>query len=69
MAVTYSKEQRELAKRDGLHLVTISAGGVEYQAPVPAEEMERVKAFIMESLARRRMWLKSLRDTPEDRPQ
>lgn len=45
MSVTYTKSQRERAKRDGLHLVTIAAKGIEVQAPVTEDEMNRVCDF------------------------
>jgi hypothetical protein len=57
MAVTYTKEQRAIAKADGLHLVTLAVGGIEFQGPVSAEEKDRVTQFILGFLERRREWL------------
>lgn len=58
MAVTYTKSQREYAKREGLHLVTLAAKGIEVQAPVTEEEMERVVRFVLGFLERRSAWLR-----------
>jgi hypothetical protein len=53
MPVTYSKAQRERAKKDKLHLVTLCALGVEFQAPVNREEAERILGFIETVLQKR----------------
>jgi hypothetical protein len=57
MGVSYTKAQRELAKREGLHLVTLAAKGIEVQAPVSKEEMDWVAAFILDFIRRRSEWL------------
>ena len=45
MAVTYTKEQREIAKERQRHLVTVSALGVTYQGPVEIDVAEKNKCF------------------------
>jgi hypothetical protein len=62
MAVTYSKAQRDRAKKDGLHLVTMAARGVEVQAPVSEEESKRLADFIHDFLARHAAELRKARE-------
>lgn len=40
MAVTYTKEMRAIAKKQGTNLLTISMGGMEYQTPSGTEEQK-----------------------------
>ncbi len=60
MSVTYTKQQREMAKREGLHLITLATEYIEVQAPVSEEEMRRISELIVEFLERRRKWLETV---------
>lgn len=53
MAVTCTREQREAARKHGLHLVTIAVPGVEFQGPVPQEEKDALLAYLTEFFGRR----------------
>ncbi len=57
MSVTYSREQREHAKKHRLPLVTVSVPGVEFQGPVPQAEAEALIEWMTAFYERRRLWL------------
>ena len=62
MAVTYAKSLRDKAKAESLHLVTLSARGVEFQGAVSADESLAVVAFLERFLAWRRATVRTTRD-------
>lgn len=47
MAVTYSKEQREYAKTNGMSLGTVAVVGLEFQGPITTEERDEILEFWM----------------------
>jgi hypothetical protein len=61
VSVTYSKQQRAVAKQDGLKLVTMSVPGVEFQGPVTKEEAEQLEQFVYQFLIKRSERLKKER--------
>lgn len=65
MAVTYTKAQKDTAKKDGLHLVTIAAAGMEFQGATTEEERDELLKYILAFVQRRREWLKT-KDTPKE---
>ncbi len=60
MAVTYTKAQKDTAKREGLHLVTVAAAGLEVQCPTTEEERDALLNYAR----RRRAWLKDREGQP-----
>lgn len=67
--VTYSAEQREIAKRENLRLITIQTGhrgggsSITLQGPVTEDEHAEVQAFLLAFLKKRAERLKE-RDLP-----
>ena len=57
MAVTYTKEQRQAARQEGLALITLAVPGLEFQGPVPKEESDLLLYYITQFFKRRREWL------------
>ena len=53
MAVTYTKQQREAAKKSGGKLATIDAGGISFSGPVTPEEQVEITRFLLAFLDRR----------------
>lgn len=53
MGVSYSKHQRQIAKDEGLYLITISARGMTFQGPVSMEEAELLSQYLVAMLERR----------------
>lgn len=49
--IAYPKEMREKAKREGLHLVTMSVPGMTIQAPATSAEARKILKFMT-------LWLK-----------
>lgn len=47
MPVTYTKEQKDEAKKDATKLVTIAAGGLTFQEAVSEAEEEEVIQFLL----------------------
>jgi hypothetical protein len=64
VSVTYEKSQRDRAKRDRLHLVTIDALGVAFQGPVDRDEAFALFEYLKAFLDRRRA-----KPTPEPEPE
>jgi hypothetical protein len=52
MAVTYTRQQRQAAKREGQTLATIAVGGIEFSGPIPADEARRLRVYLREMLER-----------------
>jgi len=48
VAVTYSAEQRQAAKKDDLKLVTLDAGGLSFQGGVTEQEYLELSRFILD---------------------
>lgn len=57
MSVSYSQEQKAATKESHLHLVTISAGGMEFQGPTSDEERNELVKYLLAFLDRRRAQL------------
>jgi hypothetical protein len=53
MSVTYSKQQREVAREKKLYLVSLAVPGFEFQGPATKEEMQAIDTFMSEFLKRR----------------
>lgn len=62
MTVSYTKAQRERAKRDGSCLVTIATPGIEFQGPVSVEEARRLDEYLVAFLKRRREELEKAKE-------
>jgi hypothetical protein len=46
MAVSYPRNMREYAKKNGLSLATIAVSGVEFQGPIDRAEREELMRFV-----------------------
>lgn len=53
MSISYDKAQRDRAKRDKLHLVTIDALGISFQGPVDRDEAFKLFEYLKGVLSRR----------------
>lgn len=51
---SYSAEQRKAAKEKNQHLVTISAGGIEFSGPTSEAERDQLAQYLLDFLKRRR---------------
>lgn len=54
MAVSYTSEQRKVAKEKSQHLVTIAAGGMEFSGPTSEAERDQLAQYLLDFLKRRR---------------
>ena len=59
MSVSYTKVQREQAKKHGWPLITVSVPGLEFQGPVPPEERDELTCYLLAMFKRRRAALKN----------
>jgi hypothetical protein len=50
VTVSYTREQREIAKAKGLSLVTVAVPGVEYQGLVPKETAKALLEWLTENV-------------------
>lgn len=62
MPVTYTAEQKKDAREKKQKLVTIDAGGLEFQGVVTAEEQREVAEFLLGFMRRRDERLKARGD-------
>lgn len=60
MAISYSKQQRQIAKEHGLELVTIAFGKVSLQAPVTSREADLVRDCFRKIMAGRKKAIDAL---------
>lgn len=54
MPVSYTKEQKDKAKADELHLVTVAAAGLVFQEAVPNSWEDEVAHFVLHMRAKYR---------------
>lgn len=61
MSISYTKEQKQKAKADGLHLVSIDVGwAMSFQGAVSEEERDELAKYLIAFLGRRRATLKAV---------
>ncbi|AWM38692.1 hypothetical protein GobsT_31190 [Gemmata obscuriglobus] len=64
MAVTYTVEQKKLAKIDGQSLATIAVAGIEFQGPVSEDERDALLRWLLDFQQRRRANAANPKGTP-----